>query len=117
MRKVIVGAMLSIDGAMQATCGPEDDPTGGFSSAAGALHWVMTRFSAREVVRRVRTDQPQADGSLSRARDGRSSPGRADPAGQAQSRGPKTFSPDRSIAGSEPVMSLPSLAILLDSSR
>ena len=30
MRKVIVGAMVSIDGVMQALGGPEEDPTGGF---------------------------------------------------------------------------------------
>lgn len=31
MRKVIVGAMVSLDGVMQAPGGPEEDPTGGFS--------------------------------------------------------------------------------------
>ena len=30
MRKVVVGAMVSIDGVMQAPGGPEEDPTGGF---------------------------------------------------------------------------------------
>src|SRR5688572_12540585 len=30
MRKVIVGAMISLDGVMQAPGGPEEDPTGGF---------------------------------------------------------------------------------------
>ncbi|MDR5904166.1 dihydrofolate reductase family protein [Franzmannia qiaohouensis] len=30
MRKVIVGAMLSLDGVMQAPGGPQEDPTGGF---------------------------------------------------------------------------------------
>lgn len=30
MRKVIVGAMISMDGVMQAGGGPEEDPTGGF---------------------------------------------------------------------------------------
>ena len=30
MRKVIVGAMISMDGVMQAPGGPEEDPTGGF---------------------------------------------------------------------------------------
>ena len=30
MRKVIVGAMVSMDGVMQAPGGPEEDPTGGF---------------------------------------------------------------------------------------
>ncbi|MDN3554427.1 dihydrofolate reductase family protein [Halomonas maura] len=31
MRKVIVGAMVSLDGVMQAPGGPREDPTGGFS--------------------------------------------------------------------------------------
>ena len=31
MRKVIVGAMISMDGVMQAPGGPEEDPTGGFT--------------------------------------------------------------------------------------
>lgn len=31
MRKVIVGAMISLDGVMQAPGGPQEDPTGGFS--------------------------------------------------------------------------------------
>lgn len=30
MRKVIIGAMVSLDGVMQAPGGPEEDPTGGF---------------------------------------------------------------------------------------
>ena len=30
MRKVVVGAMVSLDGVMQAPGGPEEDPTGGF---------------------------------------------------------------------------------------
>ena len=30
MRKVVVGAMVSMDGVMQAPGGPEEDPTGGF---------------------------------------------------------------------------------------
>ena len=30
MRQVIVGAMVSMDGVMQAPGGPEEDPTGGF---------------------------------------------------------------------------------------
>ena len=30
MRKVIVGAFVSMDGVMQAPGGPEEDPTGGF---------------------------------------------------------------------------------------
>ena len=30
MRKVVVGAMVSMDGVMQAPGGAEEDPTGGF---------------------------------------------------------------------------------------
>ena len=30
MRKVVVGAMVSMDGVMQAPGGPEEDPTAGF---------------------------------------------------------------------------------------
>lgn len=30
MRKLITGAMLSLDGVMQAPGGPDEDPTGGF---------------------------------------------------------------------------------------
>jgi dihydrofolate reductase len=30
MRKLIVGAMISMDGVMQAPGGPQEDPTGGF---------------------------------------------------------------------------------------
>lgn len=36
MRKVIVGAMVSLDGVMQAPGGPREDPTGGFSDGG----WV-----------------------------------------------------------------------------
>jgi dihydrofolate reductase len=38
MRKVIVGAMVSMDGVMQAPGGPEEDPTGGFKFGG----WVAT---------------------------------------------------------------------------
>jgi dihydrofolate reductase len=37
MRKVITGAMISIDGVMQAPGGPEEDPTGGFKFGG----WVV----------------------------------------------------------------------------
>jgi dihydrofolate reductase len=37
MRKVITGAMVSIDGVMQAPGGPEEDPTGGFKFGG----WVV----------------------------------------------------------------------------
>jgi dihydrofolate reductase len=43
MRKVIVGAFVSMDGVMQAPGGPEEDPTGGFSFGGwSALHWDDT---------------------------------------------------------------------------
>ena len=44
MRKVIVGAMISMDGVMQAPGGPEEDPTGGFRLGG----WVAP-FSEDEI--------------------------------------------------------------------
>jgi dihydrofolate reductase len=38
MRKIVAGAMLSLDGVMQAPGGPEEDPTGGFQYGG----WVPT---------------------------------------------------------------------------
>src|SRR5262245_2026977 len=43
MRKIIVGAMVSLDGVMQAPGGPTEDPTQGFKFGG----WVMP-FSAQE---------------------------------------------------------------------
>src|SRR5688572_1690346 len=40
MRKIIVGAMVSIDGVMQAPGGPTEDPTNGFKFGG----WVMPYF-------------------------------------------------------------------------
>jgi len=40
MRKIIVGAMVSLDGVMQAPGGPSEDPTGGFRFGG----WVMPYF-------------------------------------------------------------------------
>jgi dihydrofolate reductase len=40
MRKVITGAMVSLDGVMQAPGGPEEDPTGGFRFGG----WVAPLF-------------------------------------------------------------------------
>ena len=40
MRKVIVGAMVSVDGVMQAPGGPTEDPTKGFKFGG----WVMPYF-------------------------------------------------------------------------
>ena len=40
MRKIIVGAMVSIDGVMQAPGGPTEDPTKGFKFGG----WVMPYF-------------------------------------------------------------------------
>jgi dihydrofolate reductase len=42
MRKIIVGAMVSIDGVMQAPGGPSEDPTRGFRFGG----WVMPYFDA-----------------------------------------------------------------------
>jgi dihydrofolate reductase len=41
MRKIIVGAMVSLDGVMQAPGGPTEDPTKGFKFGG----WVMPYFS------------------------------------------------------------------------
>jgi len=40
VRKIIVGAMVSMDGVMQAPGGPAEDPTGGFSFGG----WVMPYY-------------------------------------------------------------------------
>jgi dihydrofolate reductase len=40
MRKIIVGAMVSLDGVMQAPGGPHEDPTGGFTYGG----WVAPYF-------------------------------------------------------------------------
>ena len=40
MRKLIVGAFVSLDGVMQAPGGPEEDPTGGFTFGG----WVAPHF-------------------------------------------------------------------------
>ncbi len=40
MRKIVVGAFLSLDGVMQAPGGPEEDPTGGFTRGG----WVAPYF-------------------------------------------------------------------------
>ena len=39
MRKLIVGAMVSLDGVMQAPGGPEEDPTGGFRFGGWVAPW------------------------------------------------------------------------------
>jgi dihydrofolate reductase len=40
MRKIVVGAFVSLDGVMQAPGGPEEDPTGGFRHGG----WVASLF-------------------------------------------------------------------------
>lgn len=40
MRKIVVGAMISLDGVMQAPGGPDEDPTGGFTFGG----WVTPYF-------------------------------------------------------------------------
>jgi dihydrofolate reductase len=40
MRKIVVGAQVSMDGVMQAPCGPSEDPTEGFKFSG----WVMPYF-------------------------------------------------------------------------
>src|SRR5512132_3842055 len=51
MRKIIVGAQVSLDGVMQAPGGPTEDPTKGFKFGG----WAMTYFSreGREEIDRV----------------------------------------------------------------
>ena len=40
MRKIVVGAFVSVDGVMQAPGGPQEDPTGGFALGG----WVAGYF-------------------------------------------------------------------------
>src|SRR5687767_563901 len=40
MRRVVVGAMVSMDGVMQAPGGPEEDPTGGFEHGGWVAPFV-----------------------------------------------------------------------------
>ena len=44
MRKLIVGAQVSIDGVMQAPGGPTEDPTGGFSFGGWSMPYVDEVF-------------------------------------------------------------------------
>jgi dihydrofolate reductase len=44
MRKIIVGAMVSIDGVMQAPGGPTEDPTGGFEFGGWAMPYFDETF-------------------------------------------------------------------------
>ena len=42
MRKIIVGAQVSIDGVMQAPGGPTEDPTKGFKFGGWAMFWAFS---------------------------------------------------------------------------
>ena len=44
MRKIIVGAQVSIDGVMQAPGGPREDPTGGFKFGGWAMPYFNPEF-------------------------------------------------------------------------
>ena len=49
MRKIVVGAMVSLDGVMQAPGGPQEDPTGGFEYGGWvAPHWDGTIGAAMD---------------------------------------------------------------------
>jgi hypothetical protein len=48
MRKVTVGAMVSIDGVMQAPGGPTEDPTKGFRFGGTELDSLSDRERARQ---------------------------------------------------------------------
>ena len=64
MRKIIVGAQVSMDGVMQAPGGPWEDPTKGFKFGG----WVMPYFDAG-VRRRDRPRLPGEVRSPARAQD------------------------------------------------
>ena len=54
MRKIIVGAQISMDGIMQAPGGPQEDPTNGFKFGG----WAMPYFDAvggEEITRKPRS--------------------------------------------------------------
>src|SRR5262245_24534276 len=44
MRKIIVGAQVSIDGVMQAPGGPTEDPTKGFKFGGWMMHYFSQEF-------------------------------------------------------------------------
>jgi hypothetical protein len=46
MRKIVVGAFVSLDGVMQAPGGPEEDPTGGFGFGGWATKHSHDRSQA-----------------------------------------------------------------------
>jgi hypothetical protein len=57
MRKIVVGAFVSLDGVMQAPGGPEEDPTGGTVSG---VDWVRScrRIAATLELRCLRELSP-----------------------------------------------------------
>jgi dihydrofolate reductase len=46
MRKIVVGAFVSVDGVMQAPGGPEEDPTGGFAHGGWTVPYWDDTISA-----------------------------------------------------------------------
>ena len=58
MRKIIVGAQVSMDGVMQAPGGPWEDPTKGFKFGGWVMPWEIKKY----VVSRSGTSRP-ADGA------------------------------------------------------
>ena len=58
MRKIIVGAQVSLDGVIQAHGGPTEDPTRGFEFGGWVMPYVDQEFG--EEVDRLFGDEEQA---------------------------------------------------------
>jgi hypothetical protein len=58
MRKIIVGAQVSLDGVMQAPGGPSEDPTQGFKFGGWAMPYFAQEREALEAGRRPKPRHP-----------------------------------------------------------